>query len=105
MDNENFNAAPTRRKGKLDIPESADLSILTESQRRVVSFLLKNPGLTNKQIGECLGIATDTVGAHLSNANKRLSGEWEGEREKINKRVREWRSENLDKAKASAKKN
>jgi two-component system response regulator NreC len=49
----------------------ADLSSLTEREREVLTLIAE--GLTNKQIGERLGISPKTVARHRDNITKKLA--------------------------------
>jgi len=53
------------------VTTGADLSSLTEREREVLSLIAE--GLTNKQIGERLGISPKTVARHRDNITQKLN--------------------------------
>lgn len=54
-----------------NVTAGADLSSLTEREREVLSLIAE--GLTNKQIGERLGISPKTVARHRDNITQKLN--------------------------------
>jgi two-component system response regulator NreC len=54
-----------------DIDSPADLSILTKREQEVLTLIAE--GLTNKQIGEELGISPKTVARHRDNITQKLN--------------------------------
>jgi DNA-binding NarL/FixJ family response regulator len=54
-----------------NVSSGADLSSLTEREREVLSLIAE--GLTNKQIGEQLGISPKTVARHRDNITQKLN--------------------------------
>ena len=53
------------------VKSSADLSGLTEREQEVLTLIAE--GLTNKQIGEQLGISPKTVARHRDNITRKLN--------------------------------
>jgi two-component system response regulator NreC len=53
------------------VTQGADLSSLTDREREVLSLIAE--GLTNKQIGERLGISPKTVARHRDNITQKLN--------------------------------
>ena len=84
----------TRKKGKkriYDFSQYKDLFKLTKREREIVLFLIKNPILTNEEIGKEFGIKGVTVSTILFNARKKLIGEWENERINHNEYAKNYR--------------
>jgi DNA-binding CsgD family transcriptional regulator len=59
-----------RRAARPDFPPGLDASVCTGRERQILQLLVQ--GMTNRQIGQSLGIAEDTVKKHLHHVYKKL---------------------------------
>lgn len=50
----------------------ARIKNLTEAQKMVAKTIVMNPGVTNKKLGEIIGISPDTINTHIRNIGKAL---------------------------------
>lgn len=76
-----------------------DFSALSKREFQIVSLLIENPSMGYAEIGKKLGISANTVRTLRCRASKKLSGQWDEYREKINNHQKEYRKRHQEEEK------